>query len=86
MLLLRSGRKLRKFFHSNFISNINLLTREGERLSGLQLKIKRITKGLKAKYIASELKFTPAYISMLENDKQAIPINVLKKWNEILER
>ena len=53
-------------------------------LSGTDLKIKRIKIGINACEIANELKVSKSYISMLEREKQSIPLLIYKKWYKIL--
>lgn len=54
-------------------------------MSGLELKIKRITLNIKAQEIADRLKVSKAYISMMESGKRAIPSGIYKKWLDVLE-
>lgn len=60
------------------------LTGGESRLTGKQLKIKRIRKDIKAKDIAEQLNVSRQYISMLEKGIQKIPSHVLIKWKELL--
>jgi transcriptional regulator with XRE-family HTH domain len=54
-------------------------------LSGTDLKIKRIKIGLNACEIALELKVSKSYISMLERERQSIPLHIYKKWVSVLK-
>jgi transcriptional regulator with XRE-family HTH domain len=54
-------------------------------LKGKELKIERIKMDIKAKEIAEKLNVTGAYVSMLENGKQDIPIHIYKKWVTIFK-
>lgn len=54
-------------------------------LSGKELRLMRVKLELRAKYIAQELNVTKGYISNLENEKQAIPSHIYKKWIIILK-
>jgi predicted transcriptional regulator len=49
-------------------------------LSGKELKIKRIIKGLKVMEVAEMLGVHRTYISKLENEDRAIPLHIYKKW------
>lgn len=44
----------------------------------------RIEKDIKAKEIATSLSVSKSYISILENEKQEIPLHIYKKWIETL--
>ncbi|MNG09946.1 helix-turn-helix protein [compost metagenome] len=54
-------------------------------MSGLELKIKRITLNIQAKEIADRLEVSKAYISLMESGKRAIPNEIYKKWLDALE-
>lgn len=53
-------------------------------LTGLDLKIMRIRKGIKGKELASLLKVSNAYISMVESNKEKPSENTYKKWIELI--
>lgn len=54
-------------------------------LKGKELRLLRVKLEVRAKYIAEELRVTKGYISNLENEKQAIPEHIYKKWITILK-
>lgn len=53
-------------------------------LTGNKLKYIRIYRNLKQQDLAKWLGVTKCYISMLENEKQAIPEKMFDKWMEFL--
>jgi predicted transcriptional regulator len=55
-------------------------------LSGLELKIKRITLGIKAKELAQVLEVSNAFITYMESGKKKIPEDKYIKWFNYLDR
>lgn len=53
-------------------------------LSGMELKLHRVKKKLKAKSVADYLGLHYSYISKLESEVQSIPKHVYEKWVEYL--
>lgn len=54
-------------------------------MKGVDLKIIRIKKGIKADKVAEVLKISNSYVSYMENDKKPIPSELLVKWLRFLE-
>lgn len=54
-------------------------------IDGIELKIMRIRKGIKGKQMASYLKVSNAYISMVESNKEKPSEDTYKKWIAILK-
>ncbi len=53
-------------------------------LNGRELMVERVKKRMNAQYIAKEIGVCKSYISKMENEHQAIPDRLYKKWIKIL--
>lgn len=53
-------------------------------LPGKKLQFIRIYKGISQTEVATKLKVSKSYISMLENEKQDIPEYFYEKWVDVL--
>lgn len=54
-------------------------------LSGKALKIHRIQKDMKAKNLAAQLNISKSYLSILEHERQDIPLLLYRKWIRCLD-
>lgn len=53
-------------------------------MNGMDLKLDRIKKGIKAEKVAEVLKVSNSYVSYMENNKKPIPSELLVKWKSFL--
>lgn len=54
-------------------------------LSGMELKLKRIMKGIKASEIAKLLGVSNAFVTYMEQGERKIPQDKYIKWSQYLE-
>jgi transcriptional regulator with XRE-family HTH domain len=62
----------------------NVMGKENEFPSGLELKIARLRAGIKQYELASKVNITPSHLSEIESGRREAPLELLQKINDTI--